>query len=126
MPLYSDKTKAKAVKLYKQGMSVVKIVEKMKLKVPTVYNWIRLAAEKEAGNKSNNKNKIHPDVSKVIEDINNEQAGGEMHSLASDFGISANAESRETSTPVELKFCPCCGTNIKAILIALQACKELR
>jgi len=123
---YSDETKAKAVEMYRQGMSVVKIVKKLKLKGPTVYTWIREAAEKESGNKSSKKNKIHPAVSKVIEDIRNEQAGGETHSLASDFGISANAESRETGTPVELKFCPCCGTNIKAVLIALQACKELR
>lgn len=122
--LYSDKVKAKAVKLYNQGVSVIKISEKLKLKAPSVYSWIQ-AARKASAHKSN-ENEVHPAVHKVINSIRKEQAGGEAHSLASDFGINENAENREAINPVELKFCPCCGTNIKAVMIALQTCQEIK
>lgn len=118
-----QEVRAQAVAMYNGNVKVEDIAKNFGVSTFTIYSWIKSTKNKK---KFKSKNKIHPAVSKVIEDIRNEQAGGETHSLASDFGISANAESRETSTPVELKFCPCCGTNIKAVLIALQACKELR
>lgn len=110
-------TKAKVFELHAQGVSVAQIAKKLKLKVPSIYSWLKKA--KLEGNR-------HPYVSKVIEDIKNEQRGGASHSLASDFNIDANLNTRETSNSIEINFCPCCGTNIKAVLIALQACKELR
>lgn len=125
-PLYSDESKVEAVKMYNKGIPVTTIADKLKVSSHSIYAWIRQAAQKTNGNKSKNKSKMHPTVSKAMEDIRNEHNSGETHSLASDFGISENAENRETSTPVEIKFCPCCGTNIKAVMIALQTCQELR
>lgn len=122
---YSDEIKAKAVELYNQGVPVVKIKNELKIKsVCVIYIWIRKALEKSDAPES--KKKLHPAVSKVISAITKERKGGEVYSLASDFGISANAEKEETDNSVELKFCPCCGTNIKAVMIALQTCQEMR
>lgn len=125
-PTYSDELKGEAVELYNKGIPATTIADKLKVTNQSIYTWIRQAAQKTAVNKSNNKSKTHPTVSKAMEDIRTAHNSGETHSLASDFGISENAENRETSTPVEIKFCPCCGTNIKAVMIALQTCQELR
>lgn len=122
---YSDEIKAKAVELYNQGVPVVKISNELKIKAAcAIYTWIRKASEK--SNASKSKKKLHPTVSEVISAITKNRKGEEAYSLASDFGISANTENRETNNPVELKFCPCCGTNIKAVMIALQTCQEMR
>ena len=118
-----QEVRAQAVAMYNENVKVEDIAKNFGVSTFTIYSWIKSTKNKK---KFKSKNKMHPAVSKVIEDIRNEQSSGETYSLASDFGISANTDTRETGTPVELKFCPCCGTNIKAVLIALQACKELR
>lgn len=120
----------KAVELYKQGYSVREIAKELKISIPAIYVWINKAGlafhgKKRAKSKRAKRNKLHPSVSKVINDIRKEQSDVETHSLASDFGISANTD-KETDSAIELKYCPCCGTNIKAVLVALQTCKELR
>jgi transposase-like protein len=123
---------AEVVEYFKKGHSTAKTSKKFNICTATVLNWAHKngATIRRRGRPvaSETKNKIHPTVSKVIKAINNERAGGEAYSLASDFGISEKAESREPSAPAELNlsYCPCCGTNIKAVMIALQTVKEMK
>ncbi len=121
---FSLETKLEAVKAYKKGESVASIAKRIDSKGINIYQWVaqHRANPKIFINKVKNKNREKL-VTKVVEDIRAGKTGEHSRSLVEDFGFNQEASNNSN---VELKFCPCCGTNIKAVQIALETCQEIK
>lgn len=118
---YDDATISKVVLAYNNGRSVRALSEEYGIHTLTIYKWLN---GKVRGRKNANAEANAAFVEKVIKDINNSEDTAHSNSLAVDFGIGLD-ESNNSTSKVELNFCPCCGTNIKAVRIALETCQEL-
>lgn len=118
---YDAATINKVVLAYHNGRSVRALSEEYGIHVLTIYKWLngKVRSRKNANAEAN-----AAFVEKVIKDINNSKDPAHSNSLAVDFGIGSD-ESNNSASKVELNFCPCCGTNIKAVRIALETCQEI-
>lgn len=118
------KTKMEAINAYKKGERVADISARLNIKTNRIYSWIKshsLNPEKFAKRQRNiNTTDL---VTKVVEDIRAGKKVAHSRSFAEDFGLSQESSNNSN---VELKFCPCCGTNIKAVQIALETCQEIK
>lgn len=100
---YDIDTQVEVLTAHAKGELVSSIAKRFGMHPSTIYAWIHAFNESEKTDK--------PKKSAPVEKAN---------SIAKDFGVS-----REVSSSADLKFCPCCGTNIKAVRIALETCQQL-
>jgi DNA-binding transcriptional ArsR family regulator len=100
---YDTNTQVEVLTAHASGELVSSIAKRFGMHPSTIYAWINALNESEKTDK--------PKKSATVEKAN---------SIAKDFGVS-----REVSSSVDLKFCPCCGTNIKAVRIALETCQQI-
>jgi transposase-like protein len=130
---FSLETKIEAIHAYKKGNSITEIAGRFNGSSNSIYNWIRSykldpeAFVKRHGNLKTNDTTATTAttdlVTKVVEDIRAGKTGAHSRSFAEDFGIS---QEPSHNSNIELKFCPCCGTNIKAVRIALETYQEIK
>ena len=120
----SLETMMEAINAYKKGERVMEISERLNARPSRIYNWIKsYNRDPKKFAKRHVKVAATDLVTKVVEDIRTGKTGAHSRSFAEDFGISQ--ESSHNSN-IELRFCPCCGTNIKAVRIALETCQEIK
>jgi transposase-like protein len=121
---YSLETKMEAIRAYKKDERVVEISKRLNVPVQSIYTWIK-KYNTNPKKFMQKRAKVAPAalVSSVIEDIKSGRTGEHTRSFAEDFGVSPSSSH---SSNVELKFCPCCGTNIKAVRIALETFQEIK
>lgn len=113
-----------AINAYKNGARVLEISNRLNISPDRIYNWTR-SYNKDPKKFAKRYGKVAPTdlVTKVVEDIRAGKTGAHSRSFAEDFGIS---QEPSHNSNIELKFCPCCGTNIKAVRIALETCQEIK
>ena len=126
----SLETKMEAIHAYQRGERVTEIAERFNSAPISIYYWIKsykLNPEgfvKRHGNLKTDDTTATTDlVAKVVEDIRAGKTVEHSRSFAEDFGFS---QEPSHNSNIELKFCPCCGTNIKAVRIALETCQEIK
>ena len=121
---FSLETMMEAINAYKKGERVLEISDRLNTRPDRIYNWIKIY-NKDPKKFAKRHGKVAPTdlVTKVVEDIRAGKTGAHSRSFAEDFGISQDPSHNSN---IELKFCPCCGTNIKAVRIALETCQEIK
>ena len=132
----SLETKMEAIHAYQRGERVSEIANRLNGCPISIYNWIKSYKFdperfiKRHGSLKTNDTTDATDttattdlVAKVVEDIRAGKTVEHSRSFAEDFGFS---QEPSHNSNIELKFCPCCGTNIKAVRIALETCKEIK
>ena len=114
----------------KQGTLVPDAAQKYGVHFSTIYAWLKEAGVEwtrgKGGRKSGQSTKNSANqalVHKVISDIQKGKMREETRSLADDFNVTSAGK---TQPDVELNYCPCCGTNIKAVRIAMETCQEAK
>jgi transposase-like protein len=114
---YKPAAKLQVVKAHKKGESVSSISQRLKLNKSIIYNWIN--KYKGGGKAALSRTKKAPGVTSVtmIDNTKPGRAGAQTFSLAEDFGLDSPASNNSN---IEVKFCPCCGTNVQAVRIALE------
>jgi transposase-like protein len=121
---FSLEVKMEAINAYKKGERMMNITKRLNTTPASIYNWIK-SYKRDPQNFAKSHSKVNPTdlVNKVVEDIRAGKKGAHSRSFAEDFGIS---QEPPHNSNIELKFCPCCGTNIKAVRIALETCQEIK
>lgn len=120
----SLETKMEAIHAYQKGERVMEISDRINARPSRIYTWIKsynMDPKKFA--KRHSKVTATDLVAKVVEDIRAGKTVEHSRSFAEDFGFS---QEPSHNSNIELKFCPCCGTNIKAVRIALETCQEIK
>jgi transposase-like protein len=126
----SLETKMEAIHAYQRGERVSEIANRLNGCPISIYNWIKSykfnpeGFVKRHGNLKTDDTTATTDlVAKVVEDIRAGKTVEHSRSFAEDFGF---GQEPSHNSNIELKFCPCCGTNIKAVRIALETCQEIK
>lgn len=119
---HSLETKMQAVDAYKEGEVVSSIGNRLKVNPCVIYNWINKFNRDGGFKRSGGSKEPEAMAAAVIADIKSGRAVGSACSLAEDFGVASHTTNNSNT---EVKFCPCCGTNIQAVRIALQTCQEV-
>jgi transposase-like protein len=128
---YSAVFMRKVVDAYNNGTPVGTLSVDFGVPAASIYNWIRVSNNgkpQKRGRKPGVPNSRKPSipnslVQRVMQDIEHEYDTEQSHSLATDFTANPAISKPEANT--ELNFCPCCGTNIKAVRVALETCQEM-
>lgn len=112
-----------AINAYKKGERVMEISDRINARPSSIYNWIKsYNRDPKKFAKRHSKVTTTDLVTKVVEDIRAGKTGVHSRSFAEDLGIS---QEPSHNSNIELKFCPCCGTNIKAVRIALETYQKI-
>jgi hypothetical protein len=113
-----------AINAYKNGERVMEISNRLNISPDHIYNWTK-SYNNDPKKFAKRYGKVDTTdlVTKVVDDIRAGKTGAHSRSFAEDFGIS---QEPSHNSNIELKFCPCCGTNIKAVRIALETCQEIK
>jgi transposase-like protein len=120
---YDDAFRATVVSAYQDGAAVSAISKKYGVHIATIYNWLRAANARESDTDSKKSDDRAALLARVIDDIKNGRTTEQSRSLSADFGVTTVNDKPAANT--ELNFCPCCGTNIKAVRVALETVQEL-
>lgn len=113
-----------AINAYRKGERVMEISARLNARPSRIYNWIKIYnMDPKKFIKRHSKVVTTDLAAKVVEDIRAGKTVEHSRSFAEDFGFS---QEPSHNSNIELKFCPCCGTNIKAVRIALETCQEIK
>lgn len=121
-------TRLEAVKAYREGEAASKIAERIGVSEAAVYLWINKYKSKskrffDTFLNSNNNDKL---TTRTV-DTPAPAVEENYHSLAEDFGLlQFDNNKTDNADNTELNFCPHCGTDIKAVRIALETCKSIK
>lgn len=120
---HSLETKMQALDAYKEGETVSSIGKRLKTNPCVIYNWINKFNRDGGFKRSGGSKEPEAMVAAVIADIKSGRTRDSTRSLAEDFGVSSPDADNSN---IEVKFCPCCGTNMQAVRIALETCHEIQ
>jgi transposase-like protein len=115
--MYKPEAKLQVVKAHKKGEAVSSISQRLKLNKSIIYSWIK--KYKGGGKAALSRTKKAPGGAAVtvVDNIKASRTGAQTFSLAEDFGLDSPISNNSN---IEVKFCPCCGTNVQAVRIALE------
>lgn len=122
---HSLEMKMQALDAYKDGEVVSSIGNRFKINPCVIYNWIKKYNRDGGFSRIGGDKKPEAAVAAVIADIKagRTKESASSRSLAEDFGV---ANPAANNSNIEVKFCPCCGTNVQAVRIALETCQEIQ
>jgi transposase-like protein len=119
---HSLETKMQVIDACKKGEAVSAIGSRLNLNPCVIYNWINKFSRDGSFTSSGGNKEPEAMVAAVIDDIKSGRTRERAFSLADDFGVSSAASNNSN---IEVKFCPCCGTNMQAVRVALQTYQEV-
>lgn len=119
----TSQEKLEIINKYKKGEAASEISKIFNVSVSTIYKWFNdYTLDPKGFVRNNKKTKATLPAFSVTDNIVSDK-NEHTRSLLDDF-IETPEPSYNSNN--ELKFCPCCGTNIKAVRIALETYQEIK